>query len=122
LIQSASDKIGTRYRSGGTTAEGFDCSGLMCSTYGAFDIKLPRTSIEQSSFGEKIDDGNAQKGDLIFFKTNGRSRINHVGMVVEVLNDEIKFIHSSTHSGVIISSTKEPYYQRNFAQVNRVIK
>ena len=94
----------------------------MYSTFGAFDIKLPRSSIEQSSIGEKIDDVNAQKGDLIFFKTSGRSRINHVGMVVEVTEDEIKFIHSSTHSGVIISSTKEPYYQRNFAQVNRVIR
>ena len=122
IIQSASDKIGTRYRSGGTSTAGFDCSGLMYSTFGAFDIKLPRSSIEQSSIGEKIDDENAQKGDLIFFKTNGRSHINHVGMVIEVAEDEIKFIHSSTHSGVIISSTKEPYYQRNFAQVNRVIK
>jgi len=122
LIESASDKIGTRYRSGGTTTAGFDCSGLMYSTFGLFDIKLPRSSIEQSEIGEKVSDGNAQKGDLIFFRTNGRSRINHVGMVVEVAEDEIKFIHSSTHSGVIISSTKEPYYQRNFAQVNRVIK
>jgi len=122
LIQSASDKIGTRYRSGGTSTAGFDCSGLMYSTFGAFDIKLPRSSIEQSSIGEKIADENVQKGDLIFFRTNGRSRINHVGMVIEVVEDEIKFIHSSTHSGVIISSTKEPYYQRNFAQINRVLK
>ncbi|WP_326399988.1 C40 family peptidase [Flavobacterium sp.] len=122
IIQLASDKIGTRYRSGGTTTAGFDCSGFMYSTFGAFDIKLPRSSIEQSSVGEKINDENAQKGDLIFFKTNGRHHINHVGMVIEVAEDEIKFIHSSTHSGVIISSTKEPYYQRNFAQVNRVIK
>jgi cell wall-associated NlpC family hydrolase len=121
LIQEASDKIGTRYRSGGTTTAGFDCSGLMCSTFGAFDIKLPRSSIEQSSIGDKIDNLNAQKGDLIFFKTNGRSQINHVGMVIEVAADEIKFIHSSTHSGVIISSTKEPYYNRNFAQINRVL-
>ena len=122
LIEEASDKIGTRYRSGGTTTAGFDCSGLICSTFSAFDIKLPRSSIEQSAIGQKIDDVNAQKGDLIFFKTNGRRHINHVGMVVEVTEDEIKFIHSSTHSGVIISSTKEPYYQRNFAQVNRVVK
>ncbi|HSD06060.1 LysM peptidoglycan-binding domain-containing protein [Flavobacterium sp.] len=122
LIGEASDKIGTRYRTGGTTTAGFDCSGLMCSTFGAFDIKLPRSSIEQSSIGEKIDGENAQKGDLIFFKTNGRRHINHVGMVIEVNEDEIKFIHSSTHSGVIISSTKEPYYKRNFAQVNRIIK
>jgi cell wall-associated NlpC family hydrolase/cyanate lyase len=122
IIELASDKIGTRYRSGGTTISGFDCSGLMYSTFAAFDIKLPRSSIEQSSIGEKINDENAQKGDLIFFKTNGRHHINHVGMVIEVAEDEIKFIHSSTHSGVIISSTKEAYYQRNFAQVNRVIK
>ncbi|TRX33747.1 LysM peptidoglycan-binding domain-containing protein [Flavobacterium sp. ZT3R18] len=122
LIASASDNIGTRYRSGGTTTAGFDCSGFMCSTFGGFDIKLPRSSIEQSSFGERIETENVQKGDLIFFKTNGRSRINHVGMVVEVVDGEIKFIHSSTHAGVIVSSTKEPYYQRNFAQVNRVVK
>jgi LysM repeat protein len=122
LIASASGNIGTRYRSGGTTTAGFDCSGFMCSTFGGFDIKLPRSSIEQSSFGERIENENAQKGDLIFFKTNGRSRINHVGMVVEVVDGEIKFIHSSTHAGVIISSTKEPYYQRNFSQVNRVVK
>jgi LysM repeat protein len=122
LIASASDNIGTRYRSGGTTTAGFDCSGFMCSTFGGFDIKLPRSSIEQSSYGEIIETEKAQKGDLIFFKTNGRSRINHVGMVVEVVDGEIKFIHSSTHAGVIISSTKEPYYQRKFAQVNRVVK
>ncbi|MDR6843838.1 LysM peptidoglycan-binding domain-containing protein [Flavobacterium granuli] len=122
IIEFASDKIGTRYRSGGTSTAGFDCSGLMYTAFGAFDIKLPRSSIEQSSIGEKIDDENAQKGDLIFFKTNGRRHINHVGVVIEVAEDEIKFIHSSTHSGVIVSSTKEPYYQRNFAQVNRVVK
>lgn len=122
LIESASGKIGTRYRSGGTTTAGFDCSGFMCSTFGGFDIKLPRSSIEQSSFGEKIETEKVQKGDLIFFKTNGRRHINHVGMVIEVADDEIKFIHSSTHAGVIISSTKEPYYHRNFAQVNRVLK
>ena len=122
IIQFASENIGVRYRSGGTSTAGFDCSGLMCTAFGAFDIKLPRSSIEQASIGEKVNDEDVQKGDLIFFRTNGRRHINHVGMVVEVIDDEIKFIHSSTHSGVMISSTKEPYYQRNFAQVNRVVK
>jgi len=121
LILKASEHIGTRYRSGGTTKDGFDCSGLMCYTFSSYDIKLPRSSIEMASYGSKIDTQNAQKGDLIFFKTNGRRQINHVGMVVEVLDGEIKFIHSATHGGVIISSTKESYYQRNFAQVNRVL-
>jgi cell wall-associated NlpC family hydrolase len=122
LIKTASDNIGTRYRTGGTSKEGFDCSGLMCTTFGTFDIKLPRSSFEQSSFGTKINMEDAQKGDLIFFKTNGRKQINHVGMVVEVIDGEIKFIHSSVSSGVIISSTKEKYYEKNFTQINRVLQ
>ncbi|VXA93033.1 Murein DD-endopeptidase MepS/murein LD-carboxypeptidase [Flavobacterium sp. 9R] len=122
LIAKASDNLGIRYRSGGTTRAGFDCSGLMCSTFSALDIKLPRSSNEMSNIGIRVTPTEAKKGDLIFFKTRGSGRINHVGMVVEVVGDEIKFIHSSTNSGVIISSTKEGYYHRNFAQVNRVLK
>lgn len=122
LIAKASDNLGIRYRSGGTTRAGFDCSGLMCSTFSALDIKLPRSSNEMSNIGLRVTPTEAKKGDLIFFKTRGSGRINHVGMVVDVVGDEIKFIHSSTNSGVIISSTKEGYYHRNFAQVNRVLK
>ncbi|QBN19993.1 C40 family peptidase [Flavobacterium nackdongense] len=121
LISRASENMGTRYRSGGTTTEGFDCSGLMCYTFANTDVKLPRSSGEMAEFGSKIDIQNAQKGDLIFFKTRGSGRINHVGMVVEVLDGEIKFIHSATHGGVMISSTKESYYERNLVQVNRVL-
>lgn len=94
----------------------------MICTFNNFDIKLPRSSIEQSRIGTRVDTDEAQKGDLIFFKTNGRRRINHVGMVIEVTDEEIKFVHSSTHGGVIISSTKEPYYQRSFSQVNRILQ
>ncbi|UQD54880.1 peptidoglycan endopeptidase [Flavobacterium sp. K5-23] len=122
LVSAASDNIGSRYRTGGTSKSGFDCSGLIVSTYGGFDIKLPRSSIEMSNFGSVISTGEAQKGDLIFFKTNGRRRINHVGMVVDVTDGEIKFIHSSNHGGVIISSIKENYYSKSFAQVNRVLE
>jgi len=122
LIVNATENIGTRYRSGGTTKAGFDCSGLMICTFNTFDIKLPRSSIEQSRIGTVVNTEEAQKGDLIFFKTNGRRQINHVGMVVEVIDGEIKFVHSSTHGGVMISSTKEPYYERAFSQVNRVLE
>ncbi|MFC4479993.1 LysM peptidoglycan-binding domain-containing protein [Flavobacterium chungangensis] len=121
IIASATENIGIRYRSGGTTKAGFDCSGLMFCTFGNFDIKLPRSSIEQSRIGTKVASDEAQKGDLIFFRTNGRRHINHVGMVVENVDGEIKFVHSSTHGGVMISSTKEPYYTRAFSQVNRVL-
>lgn len=121
IINSASDNLGVGYRGGGMTKAGFDCSGLIYSTFKKFDITLPRSSHEMATVGEKIDWSNAKKGDLIFFINRGQRRINHVGMVVEVNNDEIKFIHSSTQSGVIISSTKESYYHRTFAQINRVL-
>jgi len=122
LIENASQNLGTRYRTGGTSKSGFDCSGLIYKTFGEFDIILPRTSYQQSTVGTVVNTDEAQKGDLIFFKTNGRRQINHVGMVVEVNENEIKFIHSSTSNGVIISSTKESYYGKNFSQINRVVQ
>jgi cell wall-associated NlpC family hydrolase len=120
LINSASENLGANYRSGGTTPEGYDCSGLMFATFSKFDIILPRSSNEMSRLGTVLNPDEIKKGDLIFFRTNKKSIINHVGMVTEVLQDEIKFIHSATSSGVIISSTKEPYYRKSFAQANRI--
>ena len=123
LIAKASQHIGTRYRGGGTTSAGFDCSGLMFSTFKNIDMTLPRSSSSMAvGAGFKIDRSQAQKGDLIFFTTNGRGSINHVGMITEINGDEIKFIHSSVQAGVIISSTDEPYYKRRFVQINRVLE
>ncbi|MGC4040438.1 MAG: NlpC/P60 family protein [Flavobacterium sp.] len=121
LINSASDNLGVGYRGGGTTKDGFDCSGLMYSTFKKFDITLPRSSYQMAEVGTPIDLRKAKKGDLIFFINRGQRRINHVGMIVEIDGDDVKFIHSSTQSGVIISSLKESYYERTFKQINRVI-
>jgi cell wall-associated NlpC family hydrolase len=121
LIEKASEHLGTRYRSGGTSSAGFDCSGLMFYTFKNINMTLPRSSHEMANYGVRIDKAHAQKGDLIFFATFGGRRVSHVGMITEVLDDEIKFIHSATNSGVIVSSTKEPYYVRTFVQINRVI-
>jgi len=121
LIETATDNIGVRYKAGGTTKNGFDCSGLVFTTFDSQNIKLPRSSYEQSKIGKLIRLNDAQKGDLIFFKTNKSSQINHVGLITEVHSDEIKFVHSSTSKGVIISSTKEAYYQKSFTQINRII-
>lgn len=122
LISKASQHLGTRYRSGGTTEAGFDCSGLMFNTFKNIDMTLPRSSHEMANYGTKIDKSQAQKGDLIFFATFGGKRVSHVGMITEVTTDgEIKFIHSATSSGVIVSSINEDYYTRTFVQINRVI-
>ncbi|MFB9078482.1 C40 family peptidase [Flavobacterium procerum] len=121
LINTASENLGVRYKAGGTNKNGFDCSGLVFTTFESQSIKLPRSSYDQAKIGKVIPLNDAQKGDLIFFKTNKSNRINHVGLITEVLRDEIKFIHSSTSKGVIISSTKETYYKNAFEQVNRIL-
>lgn len=121
MINNAMSFLGVRYSGGGTTKAGMDCSGMVTAVCNIFDMKLPRSSNEMAKVGTKLDTKEIQKGDLIFFKTNGRSMINHVGMVIEVIGDEIKFVHSSTSKGVIVSSTKEPYYNRTFAQANRIL-
>lgn len=122
LTLSATENIGVRYKLAGTSKTGFDCSGLVYATFNSYEIKVPRTSLEQSKLGTIIKWDMAQKGDLIFFKTNNSKQINHVGIITEITDDEIKFIHSSTSRGVIISSTKETYYQKSFAQINRILE
>jgi cell wall-associated NlpC family hydrolase len=121
LINNAMQYNGVRYRGGGTTTEGMDCSGLVTTVFKTYDISLPRSSFDMAKVGKKLDRSDIQVGDLVFFKTNGRKVINHVGLVTEIKGDEIIFIHSTTQRGVILSSTKEPYYQRTFAQANRVL-
>jgi len=121
LIETATDNIGVRYKAGGTTRNGFDCSGLVFTTFESQNIKLPRSSYDQAKIGKIIKFDDAKKGDLIFFKTNKSNQINHVGLITEANSSEIKFVHSSTSKGVIISSTKEAYYKNSFVQVNRII-
>ena len=98
IVQTAMQNLGAPYRTAGTTKSGFDCSGLVYSTLKTLNINTQRTSFDQSKMGKLIgnDKRKAQKGDLIFFKTNNSSRINHVGIVTGFEDNELIFIHSST--------------------------
>ncbi|MCL6462558.1 NlpC/P60 family protein [Flavobacterium micromati] len=123
LIDVATKNVGIKYKYGGTTKTGFDCSGLMYAVFNSENITIPRSSLEQSKLGTVINQKKekVRKGDLIFFKTDNSKKINHVGIIIEVNDDDIIFIHSSTSKGVIISSTKQSYYKNTFAQINRIL-
>ncbi|MFX0558494.1 C40 family peptidase [Maribacter sp. CXY002] len=122
VINTALTFSGVRYKFGGTTNKGMDCSGLLYVSFGEHDVKLPRTSIHMAEEGKKIKIKDVTKGDLLFFKTNKRSkRINHVGMVVKVENDEIKFIHASTSRGVTVSSLHEGFWNQAFVKATRIL-
>lgn len=120
LLRAAYKYKGTRYRIGGMSTAGIDCSGLMVCTFKELDINLPRTSSEQARVGRRLSKGEISKGDLVFFVTRGRS-ISHVGLVTDNKNGEIKFIHSSTSQGVIESSLSESYWANRFTHASRVL-
>jgi cell wall-associated NlpC family hydrolase len=121
IIDYAKTFQGTRYKFGGTTDAGMDCSGLVYTAFQKENITLPRISRDMATKGILISFKDIEEGDLVFFKTSSRNTINHVGLVVETKRGEVKFIHSTTRAGVIISSLDEDYWKKAFVEVRRVI-
>ena len=120
LLDTAFSYLGTPYRHGGVTRKGMDCSGFVSTTFKSIAVPLSRSSQEMATQGRKIRLENVQVGDLLFFKTTRRNRISHVGMVVDVDGD-VKFIHSSSKRGVVISSLSDAYYKKAFRMAKRVM-
>ncbi len=122
VIKNAKKFEGTRYKYGGTDKRGMDCSGLVYVSFLQEGLSLPRTSRAMSLQGKRLYLREVAEGDLLFFETNKNKKvINHVGLVVDVTNTEIFFIHSTTSRGVIVSSLSESYWNENFVMARRVM-
>ncbi|NCO63697.1 MAG: C40 family peptidase [Flavobacteriales bacterium] len=122
LVDFAKQFEGVKYKFGGTTNKGMDCSGLVYETFKAFEIELPRISRHMATQGAKVSIDSVKTGDLLFFKTSNKLKtINHVGLVVTALPGNIEFIHSTTSLGVIISSLAERYWYYSFVEARRIL-
>jgi cell wall-associated NlpC family hydrolase len=122
IISNALKYKGVKYRFGGTTKKGMDCSGIIYVSYLEENVQLPRISRDMAKRGKKVALKNAKKGDLLFFKTSKKGRgINHVGLIVSVKNNQIRFIHSTTSRGVITSLLSEKYWKNAFVKANRIL-
>ncbi|WML46849.1 C40 family peptidase [Neobacillus sp. PS3-34] len=116
LTEYAKNFIGVPYVWGGTTPQGFDCSGFLSYVFKEYGVQLPRTSAEQFQQGEKISTNEMVPGDLVFFTTY-KSGPSHAGIY---LGDN-KFIHASPH-GVEIASLNLSYYKSRFLGAKRFIQ
>lgn len=122
LLGFARKHLSSRYRSGGTSPSGFDCSGFVRYCFTKFGVSLPHSSAAQAGIGAKIDREFAKPGDLIFFNGHaaGKSRVGHVGIITEVINNQIKFIHSASSGGVKFDFLNADYYRKRFVTIRRV--
>lgn len=123
LLEEAESHLGKKYVFGSKGPKTFDCSGFTGYVYREFGYSIGASSRDQYTRGKSVDVKNARKGDLIFFTSRSSGKnVGHVGIVwdVDPETGKLKFIHSSTGRGVIISDF-EGYYVKRYVGIKRII-
>jgi cell wall-associated NlpC family hydrolase len=114
VAEIARQMIGTPYRYGGRTPDGFDCSGLVYFSYHQAGISVPRSSKEQLKATTPIDLEEAQPGDLLFFRN--WLKVSHVAIYL----GDGRFVHApSTGKQVSVASMDNAYYREHFVRAGR---
>lgn len=115
LLAAIEEWLGTRYKMGGCSKSGVDCSCFVKAVYQkAYDAELGRSSADmfQSNLSPvRLDD--LREGDLLFFKTKG-GRIFHVGIYLK----HNKFAHVSRLKGVKVSSLD--FFRKTLSSARRL--
>lgn len=116
LVKVALGFIGAPYRSGGDTIRGLDSSGFVQKIYEIFDVALPRTALEQSRLGKRVDRADLQEGDLVFFHDH------RVAGVVGIYIGNNKFVHASPggNGEVQVGYLNEPNFEKHFIKAVRL--
>ncbi|RMD47437.1 MAG: NlpC/P60 family protein [Aquificota bacterium] len=116
IVDLAIGLLGIKYRFGGETINGMDCSSFVQKVYKMAGANLPRTARYQAEFGIFVSREDLKPGDLLFFQTYAKFP-SHVGIYV----GEGKMIHaSSAGKRIIISDINKDYYLRHFLYAKRI--
>ena len=103
IVHEALSLVGTPYRFGGTTPDGFDCSGLVQYVFARFDLEPPRTAARQARLGAAVQRTELRPGDLLTFGVG--DSVTHIGIYV----GDRKYVHASSIAGrIIISPLNRP--------------
>jgi cell wall-associated NlpC family hydrolase len=115
LMEQYLEWKGTKYKTGGLSKKGVDCSGFLYVTFRSkLGLSLPRSTKHQAKVGTRVSKKNLRIGDLVFFKTGLFSR--HVGVYV----GNSKFLHASSSEGVTITSLNNRYWASRYRFSKRI--
>ncbi|MDF2568398.1 MAG: NlpC/P60 family protein [Sporomusa sp.] len=118
IVKTAQKYMGVPYVWGGTTPDGWDCSGYTQYVMKENGITIPRTAAEQFSTGTAVEKADLKVGDMVFFTTY-KPGASHVGFYM----GDGKFIHaSSAAKEVAINSLSEDYYTQRYIGARRYIQ
>ena len=115
ITKTATSLTGIKYRYGGTTRAGFDCSGYVGYVFKKNGLKVARTSRAMYASGRAVKKSSLRNGDLVFFNTTGRG-VSHVGIYV----GNGKFAHASTSKGVRVDRVNDSYWGKRYIGAKRV--
>lgn len=119
VIKTAKKFLGVKYRYGGTTRKGIDCSAFVKQVFKDHKVSLPRTSRQQFKIGKKVSKSKARKGDLIFFSSKIRGSVGHVGIIIDP-KKKLMIHASSGAKKVTISNYGKRYYTRHYKGIRRI--
>jgi cell wall-associated NlpC family hydrolase len=107
-VDIAMKYVGYRYRYGGTSPSGFDCSGFVYFVYHkTLGIPVTHDMYTQTATGTRVSKANLQPGDMVFFQNTYKYGLSHAGIYI----GNGKFIHAENEStGVVISSLSNSYW------------
>jgi len=110
----ALQQIGTPYRYGGSSPQGFDCSGLIYYSYLRVGKNVPRTTGALWSGTHAVPKGQMQVGDVLFFRVEGK--MSHVGMYI----GDDQFVHAPASGRTVsVDSLRSGFYRHAFMRAGR---
>ena len=117
IVDCAQDYMGVPYVWGGTTPNGFDCSGFTQYVFKQMGYTLKRTAAQQLTNGYAVTD--LKVGDLVFFTNTyaTSAAASHVGIY---MGDNL-FIHAA-NGGVKITSLDHEYYAPRYIGARRIVE
>jgi murein DD-endopeptidase len=115
IADTALAQLGRPYLYGGSTPQGFDCSGLVTFTHLAAGISVPRTTTDQFRAARVVKMGKIAPGDLLFFRIDSRE-VSHVGIYA----GNGRFVHAPKAGRPVESKPlDDPYYRQRLAGAGR---